>query len=94
MANSLSNLVNNFSKGVYRIKCKFGHDEKCETCAIKYKYYDCFLKYIDFKGGLIEYKCLCCNKNYQGKSDKKLKERFFNIYTFSNHGNNKFILLL
>ena len=28
MANSLSNLVNNLSEGIHRIKCKFGHDEK------------------------------------------------------------------
>ena len=40
---------------------------------------------------LIEYKCLCCNKSYQQKFDEKLKERFFNIYKFSNHDNNKFI---
>ena len=37
---------------------------------------------------------LNCNKNYQHKSDQKLKERFFNTYKFSNHGNNKFILFL
>ena len=43
---------------------------------------------------LIEYKYLCCNKNYQQKFDEKLKERFFNTYKFSNHDNNKFILLL
>ena len=36
MASSLWNLVNNLSKGLYRIKCKLGHDdEKCETCGIK-----------------------------------------------------------
>ena len=35
-----------------------------------------------------------CNKNYQNKFDKKLKEQFFNTYKFSNHDNNKFILLL
>ena len=28
------------------------------------------------------------------KFDKKLKERFFNTYQFSNHDKNKFILLL
>ena len=28
---------------------------------------------------LIEYKCLCCNKNYQNKFDKKLKKRFIDI---------------
>ena len=43
---------------------------------------------------LIEYKCLLCNKNCQRKFDEKLKERFFNAYKFSNHDNNKFILLL
>ena len=42
MASSLSNLVNNLSEGIHRIKCKFGHyDKKCETCRIKYKYCDC-----------------------------------------------------
>ena len=35
-----------------------------------------------------------CDKNYQHKFDEKLKQRFFNTYTFSNHKNNKFILLL
>ena len=35
-----------------------------------------------------------CNKNYQHKFDEKLKERFFNTSKFSNHDNNKFILLL
>ena len=38
MANSLSNLVNNLSEGIHRIKCKSRHnDKKCETCRIKYK---------------------------------------------------------
>ena len=30
----------------------------------------------NLKDDLIEYKCLCCNKNYQHKFDEKLKERF------------------
>ena len=77
------------------IRCKLGHDDKkCETCGIKYKSCDCFLEYINFKENLIEFKCLCCNKNYQHKFDKTLKEPFFNTYKFSNHYNNKFILLL
>ena len=34
MASPLSNLVNNLSEGIHRIKCKLGHDDKkCE----KYK---------------------------------------------------------
>ena len=37
---------------------------------------------------------MCCNKDYQRRFHKKLKERFFNTYKFSNHENNKFILLL
>ena len=28
MSSSLSNLVNNLSEGIIRIKCKFGHDDK------------------------------------------------------------------
>ena len=28
MANSLSNLANNLSEGIHRIKCKFGHNDK------------------------------------------------------------------
>ena len=31
---------------------------------------------------------------YQQKFDEKLKEQFFNIYTFSNLDNNRLILLL
>ena len=95
MASSLSNLVNNFSEGIHRIKCKYRHDDKkWDTCRIKHKYCNCFLEHLNFKDDLIEYKCLCCNKNYQHKFDEKLKEQYFNTYKFSNHGNNKFILLL
>ena len=35
MASSLSNLVNNLSEGIHRIKCKFGHSLMKETIAIK-----------------------------------------------------------
>ena len=31
------------------------------------------LEYTNCKSDLIEYKCLCCNKNYQQKSVEKLK---------------------
>ena len=75
MASSLSNLVNNPSEGVRRIRCKFGHDDKkCEICGIKHKYCNCFLEYTNFKDDLIEYKCSRCNKTYEDKFDKKLKE--------------------
>ena len=93
MASYLSNLVNNLSEEI--MKCQFGHDDKkCETCGIKYKYCDCFLEYANFRDDLIDFKCFCCNKNYQYKFDEKLKEWFVNTYKFSNPDNNKFILLL
>ena len=73
MASSLSNLVNNPSEGIHKIKCTYEHnDKKCETCRVRYKYCNCFLEYINFKDDLIEYKCLCCNKNYQQKIDEEL----------------------
>ena len=95
MASSLLNHVNNLSDRIHRIKYKFEHDDKkCETCETKYKYCNCYFEYKNFKDSLIEYKCVICNKNCQIKFDKKLKERFLNTYIFSNHDNNKFILLL
>ena len=55
MASSLSNLANNLSEGIDRIKCKFGHNnKKCEKCGIKYKYCNSFLEYTNFKDDLIE----------------------------------------
>ena len=68
-----------------KIKCKYGNN---------YKYCDCFLEYTEFKDNLIEYKCLCCNQNYQQKFEEKLKEHFFDTYKFSNHDNNNCILFL
>ena len=95
MASSLSNHVNKLSEAIYRIKCKYGHDDKkYQAKEYKYKYCDCFLEYRKFKDDLIGYKSLRCNKKYPHKFDKKLKERVFNTYKFSNHDNNKFISLL
>ena len=92
MASSSSNLVNNLSEGIHRIKCKYGHDDKkCEPYGNECKYCDCFLEYTNFKDDLIEFKCFCCNKNYQHKFDEKLKERFSNTYKFSNHNNNRHV---
>ena len=71
MASSLSNLVNNFSEGIHRIKRKLGHDDKkCQTCGIKYKYSDFFPEYTIFKDNLIEYKYLRWSKSYQHKFDE------------------------
>ena len=95
MAILLSNLVNNLSEGIHRIKSKYGHDDKkCETYGIEYKYCDFSLEYKNFKDDLIECKYLCCNNNYKQKFDEKLKGQCFNTYKFFNHDNSKFILLL
>ena len=76
MASSLSNLVNYlFLQEFIELNVKTGMMiKKCEPCGIKYKYYDCLLEYTNSKDDLIEYKCLCCNKNYQQKFVEKLKE--------------------
>ena len=40
MASSLSNLADNLTQGIHKIKCKYRHDnKKCEKSRIKYK--DC-----------------------------------------------------
>ena len=36
-----------------------------KTCGINYEDCKCLLEYIHIKDDLIEYKCLCCSKNYQ-----------------------------
>ena len=95
MASSLSNLANNLSEGIHKMKCKYGQDDrKCETSRIKYKYYNCFLEHTNFKDDSIEYKGLYCDKYYHQKLDEKVNKRLFNTYKFSNHDKNKLILLL
>ena len=50
MARSLSNLANNPSESIHRIKCKYGHDnKKYETCRIIYKNCECFLEYTNLR---------------------------------------------
>ena len=55
MARSLSNLANNCSQGVHRIKYQHRNDDKkFETFRIKYKYCDCFPEWTNFKHNLID----------------------------------------
>ena len=79
MASSLSNLVDNLREGIHKIKCK--------DC-------DCFLEYESFKDNLTKFKCLSCNKDYSNEIDEELKNRFKNIFKFSDNDINKFLLLL
>ena len=40
--------IDNLAEGIHTIKCKYGYDNtRCETCRIKYKYYECYLQYIN-----------------------------------------------
>ena len=76
MTNSLSNLVNNLSEAMLKVKCISSNDDKrSETCGIKHTYCNCFLEYIKFKDDSIEYKCY--NKIYQRKVSEKLRETIF-----------------
>ena len=52
------------------------------------------LEYAIVIDDLIQYKCLCYNKNYQEKFDKNVSNFIKHTYTFSNQDINKFILLL
>ena len=57
IASSLLKLVNNFAEGLQKIKCKNEYgNKKCKTCQIKYRDFECFLKYPNFENDLIEYK--------------------------------------
>ena len=49
---------------------------KCETYGISCEICACCLEHTNIKDDLIEYKCLCCSKNYQKKFDEKSKEIF------------------
>ena len=79
MARLLSNLVDNLTEGIHKIKC--------EGCGF-------FLEYKRVKGNLIIYKCLSSNKCYLKKHNEGLKDKFRNMFKFSNNDIKKFILLL
>ena len=93
MASSLSNLFNNRSQVIHKIKYKTDAMIKyVKLGELNVSILTVFFGYTNFKDGLIEYKCLCCNKNYQQMFYEKLTEHIFNRYKFSNHDNNQFIL--
>ena len=56
--------MNKLAERIHKIKCKYEHDMKHDTRGIKHKDCNCFLEYTNFRDDLIEYKCLCWNKNY------------------------------
>ena len=70
MASSISNLVDNLTEGIHKIKCKN---------------WVCFPEYKSVKGNLIIYKRLPWKKCYSKKLNEKLKEKFKNTFQFSNN---------
>ena len=78
MTISLSNLVNNLSEGIHKIKCTFGLDgKKHEIFGTSYKVCNCFLECISFKDDLIEYKCLYVVTKIINKSLMKSQRNYF-----------------
>ena len=53
MVNLSSNLINNLAEEIHKMKCKYKHDDKCETWRIRYKDVGYFLEYKNIKNGLI-----------------------------------------
>ena len=82
MATTSSNLVDDLAEGTYKIKCKYGHDKKCELCGIKFKDLGWCLEYTNDTDDLLGHKCLCYNKNYQNMFDENLKKRIANNKNF------------
>ena len=93
MASSLLNLVNNFAEGIHKIKCKYGNDDKnVKLVEFNTKFVSAFSN--TQTHDLIQYICLCCNKNYEKKFNKNLKKQLFNTYKSSYYDINKLIFLL
>ena len=73
MVSLLSNLFVNLADRIHKNKCKYQHDKKkLEAQGVKYKDCECCLEWANVEEDLIEYKCLCCNKNYQKTFDENL----------------------
>ena len=88
MANLLSNFVKNLGKGNHKIKLNI-ITKYVKRVELNTEIVTAFLNTHNFKiiikDNLIEYKCLCCSKDYQKMFAKNLKKRFFNTYKFSDH---------
>ena len=75
MTSSLSNLTDNLTEGIHKIKYKYEYDNrKCETCGVKHKDCECCLEYEKIRDNIIVYKCFCCHKNYQKTFDEELQK--------------------
>ena len=92
MAILLLNFVNNLGKGNHKIKLNIIR-KYVKRVELNTEIVTAFLNThnlnIVIKDNLIEYKCLCCSKDYQKMFVKNLKKRFFNTYKFSDYDKKK-----
>ena len=79
MATSLSKLVDNFSDNI--------HNDKCVKCKSNL----CFVNAVN---EILTFECIDCGKEYKKGLNKKLIERFSNVYEFCSYDMNKFMVLL
>ena len=79
MATSLSKLVDNLAEGV--------HNDKCNKCRSS-------LCFVNAMNETLIFECVDCKKEYKNKLNKKLIERFSNVYEFCDYDINKFMILL
>ena len=79
MSDSLSNLVDNLSYGLYSCDCP-----DCKSN----------LDYMIIKDDQVIFRCFECKKNHNKDFDNELIQRFANIYEFCNEDINRFMLLL
>ena len=79
MATSLSKLVDNLTENV--------HNDKCIKCMSN-------LCFVNAMNETITFECVDCKKEYKKDLNKKLIERFSNVYEFCGYDMNKFMILL
>ena len=91
MGSSLSNLFDNLSEET--IKLYVNIDTMIKNVKIAKLNISITTVFLNTQTWKRWNKCLCFDQIYQQKFHEKVKEQFFNIYKFSSHDNNKFILL-
>ena len=79
MATLLLKLVDNLTEGV--------HNDKCDKCRSS-------LCFANAMNETLIFECVDCKKEYKKELNKKLIERFSNVYEFCDYDINKFMVLL
>ena len=79
MATSLSKLIDNLTDNI--------HNDKCVKCKSSL----CFVNAVN---EILTFECIDCKKEYKKRLNKKLIERFSNVYEFCDYDINKFMVLL